>query len=545
MKKKSIKSMSMLELIQAAGEDLRGCEMKEEKIKAALPTLRQLAKQLDITHDEAMLVVGLFNQGGFYRIDMGDLCKYYNCQPIQLLHYTKLLKSLANKEFLRPKGSNTYDIADMLIEAVEQNKKPEKRNYKDLDAAQWFEMLGQTLSDKDEDDITYERMIHILRELLEGNHHLKIVQQLHQIGSNIEELLLLLITMNLFVQESDDMIGEHDIEDIYECERFAKREAVDVLRGSHKFIKEGWIEHINDDGRANPNYWKLTDKAKKELLGELNLPQPTTVKTGLLESDKITRKSLYFCTDVQKQVDNIVALLQPDRFSRVQERLEKNGMRKGFACIFYGTPGTGKTETVLQLARETGRDIMQVDIPSLRSKWVGDTEKNIKGVFDRYREYCEKSTIAPILLFNEADAVLNKRNEGATDSVDKMENAMQNIILQEMETLDGIMIATTNLTNNLDAAFERRFLYKIEFPKPTPKESRHIWQAMLPTLTDNEALMLAEKYAFSGGQIENIARKQLVNSILNDQDGTDITTIREACDHELLYRKQTQKIGFC
>lgn len=67
MKKKSIKSMSMLELIQAAGEDLRGCEMKEEKIKAALPILRQLAKQLDITNDEAMLVVGLFNQGGFYR----------------------------------------------------------------------------------------------------------------------------------------------------------------------------------------------------------------------------------------------------------------------------------------------------------------------------------------------------------------------------------------------------------------------------------------------------------------------------------------------
>ena len=544
MKKKSIKSMSMLELIQAAGEELKGCEMKEEKIKVALPTLRQLAKHLDITHEEAMLVVGLFNQGGFYRIDMSDLCKYYNCQPIQMLHYTKLLKSLANKEFLRPKGSNTYDIADMLIEAVEQNKKPEKRNYKDLDAAQWFEMLSQTLYDKNEDDITYERMIHILGELLEGNHHLKVVQQLHRIGSNIDGLLLLLITMNLFVQNSDDMIGGHDIEDIYESERSARHVAQSILRGSHEFIQEGWIEYINDDGRANPNYWKLTDKAKKELLSELNLPQPTTIKTGLLESEKITRKQLYFCTDVQKQVDNLRGLLQPDRFSRIQERLEKNGMRKGFACIFYGTPGTGKTETVLQLACETGRDIMQVDIPTLRSKWVGDTEKNIKGVFDRYREYCKKSPVAPILLFNEADAVLNKRNEGATDSVDKMENAMQNIILQEMETLDGIMIATTNLTNNLDAAFERRFLYKIEFPKPTPKESRHIWQAMLPTLTDSEALTLAERYAFSGGQIENIARKQLVNSILNDQYNTDLTAIREACDHELLYRKQTQKIGF-
>ena len=537
--------MSMLELIQAAGEELKGCEMKEEKMKAVLPTLRQLAKQLDITNDEAMLVVGLFNQGCFYNIDMGDLCKYYNCQPIQLLHYTKLLRSLANKEFLCPKRSNSYDIADSLIEAVEQNKKPEKRNYTNLYAAQWFEMLSQTLYDKNEDNITYERMIHILEELLEGNHHLQVVQQLHKIGTDIEGLLLLLVSMDLFVQNADDMIGGHDIEDFYESGRDARRVAMSVQRGSHEFIQEGWIEPINDDGRANPNYWKLTDKAKNELLGELNLPQPAPINTGLLESGKIAHKPLYFCTDVRKQVDNLQAVLQEERFRKVQERLEKNGMRKGFACIFYGSPGTGKTETVLQLARETGRAIMQVDIPSLRSKWVGDTEKNIKAVFDRYREHCKKLPVAPILLFNEADAVLNKRNEGATGSVDKMENAMQNIILQEMETLDGIMIATTNLTNNLDAAFERRFLYKIEFPKPTPRESRHIWQAMLPTLTDSEALMLAEKYAFSGGQIENIARKQLVNNILNDQDGTDIVAIREACDHELLYRKQIQKIGFC
>ena len=220
-------------------------------------------------------------------------------------------------------------------------------------------------------------------------------------------------------------------------------------------------------------------------------------------------------------------------------------MRKGFACIFYGAPGTGKTESVLQLARKTGRGIMIVDVPNLRDKYVGETEKNTKAIFDKYRKLCKNSKLAPILLFNEADAVLCKRNEGAATAVDKMENAMQNIILQEMENLEGIMIATTNLTGNLDTAFERRFLYKIEFPKPTPNESKHIWHSMLPELTEDESLELAKQYSFSGGQIENIARKQLVNAVLTGEDKVDLETIQEACKTESFKTSTPKRIGFC
>ena len=136
-------------------------------------------------------------------------------------------------------------------------------------------------------------------------------------------------------------------------------------------------------------------------------------------------------------------------------------MCQGFCCIFYGAPGTGKTETVYKLARQTGRDIMRVDVNKIKSCWVGESEKNIKAAFDRYRNICKNSPLAPILLFNEADAILGIRMEGASNAVDKMENSIQNIILQEMESIEGIMIATTNLTTNLDKAFERRFLYKI------------------------------------------------------------------------------------
>lgn len=221
----------------------------------------------------------------------------------------------------------------------------------------------------------------------------------------------------------------------------------------------------------------------------------------------------------------------------------KAGMRPGFCCIFYGAPGTGKTETVYQLARQTGRDIMRVDVDKIKSCWVGESEKNIKILFDRYRSICKNSERAPILLFNEADAVLGVRMEGAARAVDKMENSIQNIILQEMESLEGIMIATTNLTANLDKAFERRFLYKIRYDKPTTEARAKIWQIMLPALTDGDAATLAGMFDLSGGEIENIARKQLVNSILSGADVVDLPAIIEICRHERI-SSTASRVGF-
>ena len=219
-------------------------------------------------------------------------------------------------------------------------------------------------------------------------------------------------------------------------------------------------------------------------------------------------------------------------------------MRCGFACVFYGSPGTGKTETVLQLARKTGRDIFQVNISEVKSCWVGESEKNIKAIFDRYRTQVQSSKITPILLFNEADAVIGKRREGAESAVDKMENSIQNIILQEMETLDGIMIATTNLEQNMDKAFERRFLYKIKFNKPSLKARAHIWKSMIPALSEEESIDLASKYDFSGGQIENIARHYAINTVLHGEGNNRLDSLYAYCDGERFEKKEYRKIGF-
>lgn len=126
-----------------------------------------------------------------------------------------------------------------------------------------------------------------------------------------------------------------------------------------------------------------------------------------------------------------------------------------------------------------------------------------------------------------------------------MENSLQNIILQEMERLDGIMIATTNLTQNMDKAFERRFLYKIRFDRPCTEAKKAIWRTMIPDLPDSDAGTLAARYDFSGGQIENVARKRAVASILSGDGAVGIDELRAMCDEEnIAWSDGRTKIGF-
>jgi len=283
--------------------------------------------------------------------------------------------------------------------------------------------------------------------------------------------------------------------------------------------------------------------AKKELLSELKLKN--NFKKDLILFDSIKSKKMYYNDKQNEEIQKLVSLLQNDKFHEIQNRLDGKGMRKGFACLFSGGPGTGKTETVYQIARETKRHIMMVDISETKSMWYGESEKKIKEVFNTYKTAVENSQVTPILLFNEADAVIGKRKElGSHHSIDQTENTIQNIILQEMESLSGIMIATTNLVINMDKAFERRFLYKINFEKPGVESRYGIWTSLLLDLPQEDSMELAKKFELSGGQIENIVRKVEVDSIL---DGNDISLdlLKQYCNNELKNSfNEAKQIGF-
>lgn len=315
--------------------------------------------------------------------------------------------------------------------------------------------------------------------------------------------------------------------------------------GRHILQAKKLIEYNFDDGFEDKSNYRLTDRAIKKLLKGFKIKSKEKRESSdVIISKNIVEKKLFYDGKTISQVKELEGLLSEDNYKSIRERMKSQKMRCGFACVFYGSPGTGKTETVLQLARKTGRNILQVNISEIKSCWVGESEKNIKAIFDVYREQVKKNKITPILLFNEADAVIGKRREGADRAVDKMENSVQNIILQEMETLDGIMIATTNLEQNMDKAFERRFLYKIKFNKPSLEARSHIWESMIPDLSHDDCELLASKYDFSGGQIENIARHYAINTVLHGEDENRLDSLCAYCDGEKFEKKECRKIGF-
>lgn len=258
----------------------------------------------------------------------------------------------------------------------------------------------------------------------------------------------------------------------------------------------------------------------------------------------ITPKTLFYNKAEEAQVKRLQNLLSQEQLPHVQSRLKEKGMRTGVCVLLHGAPGTGKTATAYELARLTGRDIIQVQVTDFKDKYVGESEAKLKSIFNNYRSLCQNRDTVPILLFNEGDAILSKRTTNVERSVDQMSNALQNILLEEMENMEGIMIVTTNLTCNLDKAFERRFIFKIQFDNPGMEVKANIWKSMLDNLDDNASLELAKMFDVSGGEIENIARKATMEYILTGNN-PDINMIKEFAKEEKLQTNKTKPIvGF-
>ncbi len=182
--------------------------------------------------------------------------------------------------------------------------------------------------------------------------------------------------------------------------------------------------------------------------------------------------------------------------------------------IFYGNPGTGKTMTAYSLAKSLKRQVLSFDCSKILSMYVGESEKNVRKIFDTYKDLTQKTKTEPILFLDEADQFLGSRSSGVTSGADQMHNQMQNIFLEQIESFEGVLIATTNLLENIDAAFSRRFNYKIEFKKPNKAQRKKLWELMLPKNAQYEkdfSIIELSEYQLTGGQINIIIKNTAYN----------------------------------
>ena len=538
--------ITLLQAIERVVKLAENSQMSQEFMKNVKTEIQLLANSYGITERQAVLFCICIEKGP-RRVDYDDIAQYLDLNKIRVMSYASDIDALVRRRLLRfrdVKDEDDFDVPAIVIRSLKHNEVYQLPQRKGLDCAMLFELLNLWFDDLNDDAISSRELCEELQSLFEENPQVGFVQHLKEYCLSSKHQMMVTLFCHRLVNKEDDDIRFGDIVDLYDNKSDFYRARTELRNGEHELQIKKIVEHLCVDGLADVTRYKLTENAKRMLLGEMNVNEGEEKLANVLDSGKLSQKQLFFPIDIQRQVEELSCFLQPDNYRKIQERMKEKGFRNGFACLFYGSPGTGKTETVYQLARKTGRNIMVVDVPQLKSMWVGQSEKNVKALFDRYREQVKRAKLTPILLFNEADAIIGKRKNGAENAVDKMENSLQNIILQEMEQLDGIMIATTNLQQNMDKAFERRFLYKIKFDKPTEEARAHIWHSMIPDLSEFDIHTLASKYDFSGGQIENIARHYAIDNILHGQKEDVLSMLIRHCDNERLDNNSQRKIGF-
>ena len=567
-------SKNICDCISLSFNELKKCEMNIEKISMETKdSIKGIADFYNISEKEAVLLILAIETHYSEESDSGiigfkEIKETLECDAMKLVPYKKQIMSLIEKHYF----FRNYTLDDNLNFKI--NSQVLEALYKET--FDGISDIGEDFDDKYaflrrfgnlyESGCDYGKSykVHMLANMEESFLKLDFVKQVMKLIPTKEERFIFYDCCADFLH-GDESSLLHTLADVY-YEGTARRKAKDMADGKGFLVERDYLK-ISKRESVSDSYLELTDKSKEFLLGEdLCLYEKKFSSKDMLAPTAINEIKLFYSKENQKQIATLTSYLYPDNFQKIQESLKAKGMKTGFAVLLYGAPGTGKTESVYQIAKKTNRGIVKVDVAKSKSCWFGESEKLVKEIFDKYKAVCRGAERAgenvPILLFNEADAIFSKRKDVGLGNVAQTENAIQNIILDEMESLEGILIATTNLTSNFDSAFERRFLYKIKFDMPSNEARAAIWESRLPALSGGvahgslrgealrddvlraEALERLSGYELSGGQIDNIVRKATMEEVLTG-DVVSLEALDELCAQEKLEGVAVERrIGF-
>lgn len=531
--------------------------LSEDATQELASDIKMVSERFGICPKAAVLLAAILEKtNSSNSCDEEDLANYIGCTNLEFFGFHEALRELEDKGIAGKCNGRraSYKASLEAVKAVENDSEFVPIKTSDLTADEYFSRLQRLMGSFRMDMIDADRLHEELVNLTEKN----------------EQLLFCKKVMDASLWTTD-MTNTERRQFFYLCHRYVSRGnqsvPVDILMNFTEFMEDdsrirrtianeksalqtsGLVTFGNENGFVDNEKLALSDEVKRTFFTEVDLaPEEPVSSKDLISWESLKEQELFYNQAEGEAVERLANLLEDENFKAVQQRLESQGMPSGFNCVFHGCPGSGKTATLKALARRTKRDLFWVDLSSMKSKWVGESEKQVKAMFDAYRTLVRTSERAPILAVNEADAIFTKRITNVEQSVDLMNNAISDIILNEMENLNGILIATTNLVGNMvdkkDSAMERRFLFKIEFNTPDEKVRGKIWKSKLPHLTDEEAGSLASEFKLSGGNIDNVARKSVVDYVLSgNQDGME--TLRKYCSEETFTKKkETRRIGF-
>ena len=518
--------MNLADHIERIAKEAEESHLDASKMKTLSPNLKKLADVLKCSREQAFMFALIFYQSlERGSVDFGDLARHIDIPVMRLLKYKADIDQLVKNRLVRQENRNTFSQKPNLSFYIPRNvidgtlkSRLTLSSDKINDNFDFVIRVAEMMQLTKEDSGSFETLKEDFQDLCHENSNLFIAQKL--IGSNIPENEILMLVFAVYKL----MNGEEDVSLSEACEFLESNKSFQLsvrrtfLNGNNAVIKRGFIEMKNGMFR-NDSELNVTDSGLQFLMGEESEKFMIRSERNKREltTESIPPVTLFYNDEESRQLKTVEGLLDAAKFSEMSKRMRDMKMKAGFTVLLYGNPGTGKTESVYQLARLTGRSIIPIEISQTKSMWFGESEKLIRDVFQSYKKLNESSKTSPILLFNEADGIFGKRTTHMDSAVSQTLNAMQNIILQEMEDFEGIMMATTNLTDNLDKAFDRRFLYKIKFENPTFDTRIEIMRDKFPFLKLEAVRQLCEHFSLTGGQMANIAKKCSIHELLNGQ----------------------------
>jgi SpoVK/Ycf46/Vps4 family AAA+-type ATPase len=333
------------------------------------------------------------------------------------------------------------------------------------------------------------------------------------------------------------------------------------LMKSRLFDIETSIHYVNDQKSFSNEELFVTEKTLKEIEGDEVSEEEDEENYSLLE--KLVEEGELF--ELVKPKEGLDQVILPDTTKntldtivkqldkKVINRLKKWGIRdrdKGVDAriIFHGVPGTGKTMTAVALAKTLEKELLHFDCSKVLSMYVGESEKNVRNIFDSYKNIVKETGIEPVLFLNEADQFLTSRSTDTSSSVSQMYNQMQNIFLEQIEKFDGVLIATTNILENLDKAFSRRFNYKVEFKIPNEAQRLSIWKKHIPQNAPYEKEFNIEelaKFKLTGGQIDLIVKNTAFHVAIQKRPIFKLENFKREIEREIKSSFDSQKVmGF-
>lgn len=526
--------------------------LSEDTLQNMENDTKVVSDHFGISPRASVLLAAILDATGKNGCDESDLSKYIGCSNIEFFGFHSAIREMEQRGVIIRHNSlgDNYIVSREAVKSIEHDTPFVPLKSSGLSSDELFTRFRVVFADFRHDRIDCDRLLEDLTRLIADNQQLLFCRKTSETFSNPclcdTEKRFFLALCHRYVCYGDKSVPVDRL--LLYTGSFEDDRAVRncLCSGRSDLQRSGLVTFGGEEGFQDTGSLTMSDEVKATFFSEVTIAtEPEVNFRDLTLSSTIKPRELFYDGRVADQMERLASLLEPANFKGVQERLAEMGMRKGFAILFSGGAGCGKTAGAYELARRTGRDIFAVDMSELKSKWVGDSEKIVKGVFITYRRMCRAKAVAPILLFNEADAIFSKRMDSPQDSVDQMMNAIQNICLDAIENLDGILIATTNLASNFcDDAFARRFIFKVEFSKPEAATRARIWRSMIGSLSEEDAFTLASRYDFSGGNIENIARKATVGYVLSGT-AAGLKELAGYCEEETLSSSRSgRRIGF-